>query len=206
MKKETVIKIITECAKSYHKNLENKNLLFVFGAPQSPEYFEASFLPRNFLHLTGVKLSPKRISGSTDFYERCLSGQLSPADFDMAQNGTTHMKLSILPQLMQLHHSAKMVGDYDNTKSVLYTEKLAGNISACIGFVRENAYYIPNTALREDIRDISVHPQKRVLAIFSKEISQELYDTLCYTAKKIEVSCLSLSEALRQKLAPQLLE
>ena len=137
MKKEAAIKIITDCAKSYRKNLENKNLLFVFGALQSPEYFEASFLPRNFLHLTGVKLSPNRISGSTDFYGRCLSGQLSPADFDMAQNGTTDMKLSILPQLMQLHHSAKMVGDYDNTKSVLYTEKLAGNISACIGFVKE---------------------------------------------------------------------
>ena len=206
MKKEAAIKIITDCAKSYQKNLENKNLLFVFGTPQSPKHFEASFLPRNFLHLTGVKLSPKRISGSTDFYERCLSGHLSPSDFDMAQNGTTDMKLSILPQLMQLSRCAKMVGDYDNTKSVLYTEKLAGNISACIGFVKEKDYYIPNTALREDIRDISIHPQKRVLAIFSKEISQELYDTLCYTAKKIGISCLFLSEDLRQKLAPQLLE
>ena len=116
------------------------------------------------------------------------------------------MKLSILPQLMRLSRCAKMVGDYDNTKSVLYTEKLAGNISACIGFVKEKDYYIPNTALREDIRDISVHPQKRVLAIFSKEIGQELYNTLCYTAKKIEFSCINISETLKRKLASQLLE
>ena len=47
---------------------------------------------------------------------------------------------------------------------------------------------------------------KRVLAIFSKEIGQELYNTLCYTAKKIEFSCINISETLKRKLASQLLE
>ena len=107
---------------------------------------------------------------------------LSPADFDMPQDGITETKLSILPQLMQLHRCAKMIGDYDNTRPLLYTEKLAGNISACLGFTREKDYYIPNTALREDIRNISVSPTKQVLAIFKKDAKQELYTTLCYTA------------------------
>ncbi|MBQ4417996.1 MAG: hypothetical protein II870_00040 [Synergistaceae bacterium] len=200
MKKEAAIKIITSCAKSYKNNLENKNLLFIFGDLQTPEYFEASFLPRNFLHLTGIKLVEGRIVSSKDFYDRCLNGKLSPDDFYMAQNGTTDMKLSVLPQLMNLHLCAKMVGDYDNTKSLLYTEKIVGNIFACVGFIHENGYYIPNTALREDIRDITISPQKRVLAIFRKDIKQKLYETICYTAKKVNILQLNLSESLRQKI------
>ena len=198
MKKEAAIKIITSCAKSYKNNLENKNLLFIFGDLQTPEYFEASFLPRNFLHLTGIKLVEGRIVSSKDFYDRCLNGKLSPDDFYMAQNGTTDMKLSVLPQLMNLHLCAKMVGDYDNT--LLYTEKIVGNIFACVGFIHENGYYIPNTALREDIRDITISPQKRVLAIFRKDIKQKLYETICYTAKKVNILQLNLSESLRQKI------
>ena len=204
MKKEAAIKIITECAKAYRENLANKNLLFLFGTSRTPEYFEASFLPRNFLHLTGVKLSA-RLSSSTDFYDLSLRGQLSPADFDMPQDGITETKLSILPQLMQLHRCAKMIGDYDNTRPLLYTEKLAGNISACLGFTREKDYYIPNTALREDIRNISVSPTKQVLAIFKKDAKQELYITLCYTAKKIDISVVKLPDSLKQKLGPQVL-
>ena len=95
MKKEQAIKIITDAAKVYRENLENKNLLFIFGTEKSPEFFEASFLPRNFMHLTGVKISENRIFGSVDFYERCLRGKLSPSDFSFADNGTTAMKLSI---------------------------------------------------------------------------------------------------------------
>ena len=200
MKKENAIKIITECAKLYNENLENKNLLFIFGAEKSPEFFEASFLPRNFLHLTGVKIFEERVGGSVDFYERCLRGKLSPSDFSFADNGTTDMKLSILPQLMKIQICAKMVGTYDFAKSVLFTEKVAGNIYACMGFVKENNYYIPNTALREDIRDISVRPQKRILAIFKKDIPQRFYPlTPCYSAKKVNVSCLINSENLKQK-------
>lgn len=207
MKKENAIKIITECAKIYNENLENKNLLFIFGAEKSPEFFEASFLPRNFLHLTGIKIFEEKIFGSVDFYERCLRGKLSPSDFSFADNGTTDMKLSILPKLMKIQTCAKMVGIYDYTKSVLYTEKIAGNIYACMGFIKENDYYIPNTALREDIRDISLRPQKRVLAIFKKDIPQKLYCTIpCYSAKKIDISCLISSDNLKQKFDLTLLD
>lgn len=200
MKKENAINIIAECAKLYKENLENKNLLFVFGADKTPEFFEASFLPRNFLHLTGVKIFEERVGGSVDFYERCLRRKLSPSDFSFADNGTTVMKLSILPQLMKIQTCAKMVGTYDFTKSMLFTEKVAGNIYACMGFVKENNYYIPNTALREDIRNISERPQKRILAIFKKDIPQKFYTlTPCYSAKKVNILCIVNSENLKQK-------
>lgn len=200
MKKEQAIKIITSCAKEYHNNLENNNLLFIFGTQQKTDYFEAAFLPKNFLHLTGVELVSSSFSGSSDFYNKCLNGQLSPHDFSFAPNGTTDMKLMILPQLMKIHKSAKMIGDYNFSKSLLYTEKLAGNISACLGFVRDDKYYIPNTALKEDIRDITIKPQQRILAIYKKSILQRFYTNLSYLAKGIEASALILPQEVYKKL------
>lgn len=158
MKKETVIKTITECAKDYQQFLENQNLLFIFGNMQKCFYFEAIFLPRHFRHLTGVEVNTEKVFGSVDFYEKCLKSHLSPNDFSFAKNGTTEMKLSILPYLMKIYHFAKMVGEYNFTKLLLYTEKLAGNVAAYLSFIQDGEYYIPNTVLKEDIRDITKRP------------------------------------------------
>ena len=201
MKKENAVKIITECAKDYHTYLENHNLAFLFGSPQKAEFFEAVFLPRHFLHLTGVDLTGKKGSGSSDFYEMALKGQLSPSMFSFAANGTTEMKLLILPKLMKIYHSAKMVGDYNYTKSVLYTEKIAGNVSACLGFVREDKYYIPNTALKDDIRDITCRPQQRVLAIFKKPTDQYFYSEVSYIAKGIRLQSIILPAELASRIS-----
>ena len=106
---------------------------------------------------------------------------------------------------MKIQTCAKMVGIYDYTKSVLYTEKIAGNVYACIGFIKENNYYIPNTALREDIRDISIRPQKRVLAIFKKNIHEKFYCiTPCYLIKKIDILCLISSGDLIKNKFPKI--
>ena len=200
MKKEVAIKAITQCAKDYHTYLENQNLLFLFGSQQKPDFFEAVFLPRHFIHLTGVEISNRKFSGSSDFYNKALKNQLSPKDFSLATNGTTEMKLSVLPQLMKIYRSAKMVGDYSFTKSVLYTEKLVGNITASLGFVREDKYYIPNTALKEDIRDITTKPQSRMLAIFRKPVEQSHYEEICYTAKGLVLQDISLPQTLHDKI------
>lgn len=197
MKKETAIKIIVGCAKDYHTYLENKNLLFLFGAPQQPQFFEAAFLPRNFLHLTGVEVVGTRFSGSSDFYEKALKGALSPDDFSLAKNGITEMKLLVLPQLMKIYRSAKMVSDYSFTKSTLYTEKLAGNVTACLGFLRNDKYYVPNTALKEDIRDISAKPQYRILAVLRKPIGQPVYEEVCCIVKGLTMRDISLPKELQ---------
>ena len=199
MKKEEAVKIIVDCAKQYRGNLENQNLLFIFGSPQKPESLEAAFLPRHFLHLTGV--IPNAGISSTDFYDRCLKGQLKISDFSIPKDGTVEMKLAVLPQLMNLYKTAKMIGDYDFAKSLLYTEKLAGNVTACMGFVREGNYYFPNTALKEDIRDVSKHPQKRVLVIYRKTMKEKTYDQPCYTAKGIDATSLILPDDIKGKFA-----
>lgn len=201
MKKEDSIRIIVSCAKQYHINLENQNLLFLFGAPREPEWIETTFLPRHFLHLTGVRQNAG--ISSTDFYDRCLKGYLKASDFSIPKDGTAEMKLAVLPQLMSLHKNAKMIGDYGFAKSLLYTEKLAGNVTACMGFVRDGQYYLPNTALKEDIRDIAKHPQKRVLMIFRKPIRNKLYDQLCYAAKGLDMVSVIVPESVKSKITLQ---
>jgi hypothetical protein len=205
MDKKEAIRIITSCATTYHQELENKNLLFLFGHQDHIESFEAAFLPKNFLHLTGIKPNSTDFADSSDFYEKCLKGQLSQKEFSFASNGTTALKLRILPELMKIHKTAKMVGEYNFSKSLLITEKMAGNITACEGFVRDDKYYIPNTALKEDIRDLIQKPYKRVLAIFRKENDKPMYSELCYTAKGIELHSLSLPDCIRHKISPALL-
>lgn len=202
MRKEKAIKIISDCAKDYSTYLENQNLMFIFGDCDKPCFFETVFLPRNFLHLTGIKLKNKESSGSSDFYKKALKGQLSSDDFSVSRDGTTEMKLTVLPQLMKIHTSAKMVGDYDFTKSVLYTEKIAGNIHACLGFAYDSKcnYYIPNTALREDIRNITAKPQQRILAILKKHISQSVYSEICYTAKKVDFDDIKIPTEISDKI------
>lgn len=200
MKKNKAIRIITNCAKEYNEYLENKNLLFVFGNNHKQEAFEAVFEPRHFLHLTGIEANGRFINRSSDFYDICLKGQLSPSAFELAKNGTTDMKLSVLPQLMKIHKTAKMIGEYDCAKSFLMTEKIAGNVTACLGFVRDGNYYVPNTTLKEDIRNVKVKPQLRVIAILRKDIKSNYYTELCYTAKNIEKIKINIPNSILEKI------
>ena len=201
MKKEEAVNIITSCAKQYNTNLENKNFLFVYNDNNTVKFFETLFLPRNYLHLTGIQLNSN--IKSSDFYERCLNGQLSASIFDLYKNGTTEMKLTVLPQIMNIHKVARMVGNYSSTKSLLITEKIVGTITACLGFVSENNFYIPNTVLREDIRDVTNRPQSRILAVFKKEIREQQYSSCTYLAKGISLDYLSSSETLKPKICLQ---
>jgi hypothetical protein len=198
MSNEVAAKIIADCAKEYHNNLENQNLLIVFGSPDTPYYFETTFLPSNFLHLTGVK--PVSDSGSFAFYQKALSSKLNANDFTLAENGMTERKLSVLPRLTKIYTMAKMVGDYNSVRSMLYTEKLVGNTTACLGFVFQDGFYIPNTALEEDIRNLSLKPTQRVLAIFRKPAKIDRYQEMCYLAKGIDINSIALPHDIKKLL------
>lgn len=195
MQKKEAIDIISKCSKEYKNNLENKNLLFIFGTSSDKNQFEATFLGRNYLHLTGVIPTLGRFSSAYDFYRTCIYNKLAESDFSFANDGTTELKLSILMRIMNIHNTAKMVGEYNSSKTLLYTEKIAGNIFGCMGFVREGEFYIPNTVIKEDIRDVTIRPQQRMLAILRKDISEKEYKHVTYLAKGISVEKLGFSQA-----------
>jgi hypothetical protein len=187
MKKENALKIIVECAKQYRDNLSNRKLLFVFQDSDNLQSLEVIFLPRNFLHLTGAILADKSLK-SVDFYNLCIKGDLKTSAFELNKDGTTQVKLQVLSQAMNIHKTAKMVGNYTFTKSLLVTEKLAGTVTACMGFAREKGkrnLYVPNTVLRQDIRNVVDKPPKKVLAIFRKPQHEKTYEECTYLAKGV---------------------
>jgi hypothetical protein len=144
---------------------------------------ECTFLPRHFLHLTGVQFS----GSSSNFLRLCIEHKLSPQQISLASNGTTEMKLQVLPEMVNIHKTARMIGPYDQSKVMLYTEKLVGSVRGCMGFVADGNYYVPNTVLREDIRHIT-RGCKCMIAIFVKDIGQPLYAEASYSTAGVALN------------------
>lgn len=86
---------------------------------------EVQFLTTGFMHLTGVKFPKEKVTAGA-FFDKCMNRRLNPDEFEMAADGTTEMKLKILPMLFRKNLSANMVGDFSARTPVLVTEKLAG--------------------------------------------------------------------------------
>lgn len=55
---------------------------------------------------------------------------------------------------------------------------------------------MPNTALEEDIRNISVRPIKRIFAVLKKDIKDKKYNSLSYIAKNVSLKHISMPEEL----------
>ena len=154
MTKKEALQIVFSCAASYKENLAGRSLLFVTtDKHKTVRCLEVTFDGSNFLHMTGFKLNKKEISAN-NFFSMCCDKRLSESDFEFAADGTTEMKMRVLPGLVQKHLSAKMVGDYNLSQPKLYTDKLAGSVGACMGFVRNGGKgrFVPNTVLEGDIR------------------------------------------------------
>lgn len=200
--KEQALKVVVACAKQYRENLANKNLLFICQDKyKRVSTIEFSFDATNFLHLTGLKVkkpkynandmdsadNPDDTISAKEFYEKCLEHRLSTTDFEFAKDGTTPLKLDVLPRLISKDLSATMIGDYNSRNPKLVTDKLAGNIVACMGFVPTGptGRYVPNTVLKADIRDY-IGSFLRVIAVFRKPMDAELYTELTYAAKNIQ--------------------
>ena len=160
--KEQAIKIVVTCAEAYKENLANKNLLFICqDKHKRTSAIEFSFDASNFLHLTGLKIKKKKHGSeesddaisAKEFYEKCIAHRLSVSDFEFAKDGTTPLKLDVLPKLISKNLSATMIGDYNSQNPKLVTDKLAGSTAACMGFVPTGPAnrYVPNTILKVDI-------------------------------------------------------
>ena len=141
---------------------------------------------------------------SSDFYRKCLSNNLSEDDFTFKEDGTTDLKLKALPQIVNFFQMSTMTTLYSNTLPRLYTERLAGNVTACVGFIVDdnNGYYVPNTCLLQDIRTLGA-PTNQILAILSKPASKEysLYSTIEYQAKGISVDSIRSLKAFRSLIS-----
>lgn len=190
MDKKDAIKTIVKCAALFRENYDGKQLLLVCAnnSYSNIAVLETSFDGKNFKHLTGVKFLDGKEMSSDDFYIRCLRNRLSPNDFEMASDGTTEKKLAVLPLILSSGYlAANMIGDYNGSHPALYTEKIAGGIRGCVGFVLDDKLklYAPNTVLNLDIRDVIKH-NLRVIAAYTKYKSEDQYPVAVYYAKKVD--------------------
>ena len=71
------------------------------------------------------------------FFENCLDGRLSMDDFWFSEDGTTTLKLQVLTFVLAKNLNANSFGDFGGNSIRLYTEKLAGRVKGCIGFVKD---------------------------------------------------------------------
>lgn len=196
IEKKEALKRIFECAELYKKNLAGYNLLFICSnKAMEISSLETRFEGAHFLHMTGVKFLNIPPMSAKAFFQRCLDQRLSVDDFDMDLYGHTELKLKVLPRLCAPNLSANMIGEYIGGRPYLITDKLIGNISACIGFVAGDnpRFYVPNSVLAEDARKL-IYNQERVLAVFRKHKSAERYEEFVYTAKNVKWDLIRFPE------------
>jgi len=191
------LRIVFACAALFEKNLSGNNVLFATVDKDEPAFVETLFQPQNFLHLTGLQTN----LSSERFYDAALHQRLKISDVSIKTSGVTELKLQILPKLMAIHVTARMIGDYDQSQPLLITDKFAGTVAMAMGFAFVNGVYIPNTALKKDLRDITANAtRRRVAAIFTKHKNSTKYMHLTYIAKGMTIDSTVISSTLREKV------
>lgn len=205
MNKSEAISIISKCADTYKNFLDGKQVVFVYRDESNhPNYTEVKFRSYNFLHFTGVTL--RKGLTANDFYRYALNKRLSERDFSFKSNHTTELKLKVLSTIMNIDTRARMIGNYIGPHLELYTEKVTGTTTACLGLIEKGDCYIPNSVLSEDIRSIVPKPPGKIFAIFKKSIGNTLYTQLTYKSQNIKITKKCLPKTLVDLIEPSLLE
>ena len=180
----------------YDENLADKCVLFVTDSKGNSADFEAQFMRHNFKHLTGsaaVNIDPEV------FYNRAIENRLQPNNIVLSPDGTSSMKLSVLPKLVNIHNTARMVGNYAGARVVV--DKYAGTTASVLGFKAVNNIYVPLTALKENINDVADKSSRsRVLAIFTKAVKDSLYTFISYRAHNVTLSAIASIKTLSLKV------
>lgn len=188
MDKRRAIQTMTKAAQNYKNNLEDQKVLFLYGTP--------SDVKRQLK--TGVKLNKNNVASAIHFYEKCLNNRLAEDDFFFAKDGSTGQKLDILERMMLIKKNVTMIGDFTDRGPKLFTEKAAGNICGCIGFVqdRNTKLNVPNTLLKKDIRDVTAQPTYKVFAVISKHYTDDKYSCFTKLDKSIDLKECHFTEEI----------
>lgn len=205
MTKQQAIDIISKCAKQYYKYLENYQIAFVYrNANNQSDYTEVQFRSYNFLHFTGV--TPRIGLNANNFYRYALNSQISERDFSFKDSHTTELKLQILDVIMNIDSRARMIGNYNGPHMDLFTEKVTGTTTACLGLISKGDCYVPNSVLKEDIRTIVPKPPGKIFAIFKKKINNDFYTELTYKSNNLSITRKCLPKELLVQIKPSLWE
>lgn len=166
-------KIIVDGAIDYLNTFADKNYILIFEDGKNLQYIETEFLKTNYLHLTGIetKLRPN------DFFQRCVDNEISVEDIALRKDGSTELKISILPSLKIMMSCNALIGDYESSHRRLFVDIVVGDTKKLMTLgltLKATGYYVPKTLLREDVKTLSNRTRK-VIAVYSKNIADEHY-------------------------------
>lgn len=200
--------IVMNCAKQYEKNLLNKSFIIIYKDREDNEikYIELQFRAENYQHLTGLELTDNngdvRQHVSELFFEKCLKNRLAKKEIQFRKDGTTNLKLVALPVMMSIQNVTKIAGNYNGYRPYLVADKLIGNINFCLGLKRiaDEELYVPASALLADIKQLT-KTQSQVLAIFSKNLDEDIYVQIRHVAKGINLQELDIPHNIMKKIS-----
>ena len=202
--KKDAIRIASKAAEVYAKQLVNRNFLIVYRDRKTRKisWFETTFLPRNFQHLTGLEYIDSNgvvLQQSVDFFNKCKNHKLSDAEIRFKKDGTTRLKLEALPKVIDFFKSSKMTTVMNTYRPLLNVDRLTGNIFCCLGFNKDGDYYYPSSCLLGDIREYGDSPSQ-ILAIYEKPISENIikYKKIKYVAKGLDFAKIVLPKDLSE--------
>lgn len=187
---EAIFKTIYECTKEFKKNLANKKLLVIYEENGETKKCEIFFPASAFYHLTALKAFDNKGNSykAFNFYNDMLNGSINARNLKK-KDRTTDLKIEVLPQLMKLDRNAKMTGIFFSSRILLETDQLIGGEKSCMGFITNEKYecYIPNTLLKEDIRQISIN-RGNIVCILKKNVFDKIYKNITYMKKEYEIN------------------
>lgn len=192
IRQKELLKIIYNCLKEYDQNLKNQKIMFIIENKEKELLKEEVYFPKSsYCHLTGVTIinENSKVLNSYEFYNLLKKGSITINKYKLkSRNDTMDLKLQVLPQLMKLDKMATMIGDFNNSNLYLQTKKIIGNVNACMGFVKDTKtnLYVPNTTLKEDIRNIT-NNRNKIIAILKKDKNKLLYDNITYLKQNYRI-------------------
>ena len=67
-----------------------------------------------------------------------------------------------------------MIGDYNNSHEWVVADKMVGTVTIAMGFKKDKDanYNVPCTALKTDVRTVSLEPVLPILAILRKTVAR----------------------------------
>ena len=166
-------------------------------------FIEVIFHKRNYQHLTGLELIDNQgkvlRNQSVNFYRKCIENKLGLNEFKFRQDGTSQLKLTALPILMDITKITKITGDYNNIKPYLLVDKVIGGVNFCLGLTLEDNVYVPSSALLEDIKNLPNVPSQ-VLAILQKDINDIKYTNVKHVDKGLTLKNLTLPDNIKKMI------
>ena len=203
---EEARRIAMQCAKKYQSNLVDKHFIIIYKdqSDKKVKALELKFEKRNYQHLTGIEMIDEdgkvREHVSELFYSKCLKNQLSKKEIQFKKDGTTNLKLLALPVMMEIHKVTKIAGDFNYSKPYLLADKMVGNVNFCLGLRLAKDYYVPVSALLEDIKQLT-NMQSQVLAILSKELGSDKYSVIRHVAKGLNLNSIIIPTYIAEKIS-----